>query len=609
MRAAAGKIMSKQQLPSGHAAALRVFRRAIEEQIPLRRACNLLNVDPTAVSQTSAQMRELYLDGKIDTETYSAYMDARDKAARGMGKPPKSPTKKAQQAVAGKKTHKTAGPKPTAAETEEAAEEGFDTERSGSYRTKPGAQGPKKGRTEKAEFADKADADVNEEEDRARTWEERSPENLIVGYGFEIKRRDDLPLVGILSRSEMEKIHSTYPFATVNQLCSDFPAYDTSEMKRILRAFNITKDRKFPKHIIEEHSEEDVARFGLKAKEKASYKKLDLDKAGFFEKELRKSQQQVYDLRQERELIDKIANAVLERYVEEGRLKPAPPLAAFRPAPRTLLQAPPIGIYGDTHFGKFFETQRLMGKGRGTSKEILTQRLQQIAAESVDYIRRTGSPDFFLFNMGDILESMLPDGMHPQHALEMEFHGEEQLLAALEAHEDMFQHIVDNAHTDQLQIHFHGLGGNHDRIGAKREEDSRRTGAMLFYALLEKFLRYRMPGKVQVIKYPEGVISLPIGNLSFIGFHGDTQLAKVKAPELMNTFKRGNAENYTLMVNNHFHSMVMDEGHNYTRMTVGAVCSADDFVQNKLAKGAQPSFILGREAYKYGFDFQKVTLH
>ncbi len=603
--------MANEKLPSGYSSALLALRRALALNTTIRRACLDLELDPTYISQTTAQMRALYLDGSISREVYEEYITLRDKAARGIGQPPKTPKVKAQQAVAAKSDKKPASKaqEPVAEETE-TGEKGFDTEQSGSYRTEKTTsnRSNQQKRTVNAEFADKADADLNEEEDRAKTWEERNEAGMITGYAFTIQRRDDLPLTGILSRSDMEKIHSTYPFATANQIAADFPAYDTGEMKRILRAFNITKDRKFPKHIIEENSEEDVARFGLKAKEKASYKKLDLDKAGFFEKELRKTQQQVYDLRQERELIDRLATAVLERYVESGRLTSPPPLRAYS-APRAFVQAPPIGIYGDTHFGKLFETNRLMGKGRGTTQEILNQRLQQVAAESVDYIRRTGSSDFFLFNMGDILESILPDGMHAQHALEMELHGEEQILAALEAHEDMFQHIIDNAHTDQLVVHFHGLGGNHDRIGAKREDDSRRTGAMLFYALLEKFLRYRMPGKISVVKYPEGVISLAVGNLSFIGFHGDTQLAKVKAPELMNTFKRGNAENYTVMVNNHFHSMVVDEGHNYTRMTVGAVCSADDFVQNKLAKGAQPSFVLGREAHKYGFDFQKVTLH
>jgi hypothetical protein len=560
--------MATTKLPLGYEAAVRVLSYAVEHRVSIAQAASQLGQDAGVVASCVRDMREYYMDGFIDKVELAAFLALRDQAQ---------------------------GTQVRAKATEQASAK----------------QARQSGRVE-AESAEAAAEEAEFQEARVYTELERDAEGLIFEYFFAIKVRDKPTLTGRLSRSEMELIYTQYPHVTTNQLANSFPAYNSGEMRKILRAFNITKDRKFPPHIIEEKSEEQIAEFALNAKERVSYKKLDLNRAGFIEKELRKSQEEVYQLEEERTLVDRLAGAVLDKYITQGRLAPAPPIPAYRPAfgDERPVGEPVAAFYGDTHFGKQFATSRVRGKGRGTNAAILTERLLCFAEECVEKLRQKSSTELHLFNMGDIFESLLPDGMHFQHAQEMELEGEQQLDAAIEAHEQMLDYIAQHApHGPQLKITLHGLGGNHDRLGKSRDEDKRRTGALIFYAMLDRIMRYKLPGKVKVIPYVEGYFSVTVGRLNIIGFHGDSGLAKVKTPELLNTYRSGDSSHFTVVVSAHLHHNVTDEGHNYLRMTIGSICSTDDYAQNNLAKGSQPSGIFVEAARGYGVDLHKKTLY
>ena len=90
-----------------------------------------------------------------------------------------------------------------------------------------------------------------------------------------------------------ELLYSNYPYITRNSLSQFFPYLNFLDFKRILRVFNITKDKLFPQHILEEHTEEQIAEFALKAKEHSSHKKFIENKNSFFEQTTKNLQKEL----------------------------------------------------------------------------------------------------------------------------------------------------------------------------------------------------------------------------------------------------------------------------------------------------------------------------
>lgn len=109
-------------------------------------------------------------------------------------------------------------------------------------------------------------------DERAETELVRDEDGRITSYRFKIFRRDKSPVVGVLNRDEMNLIYRLYSYygssLTQRQVSRHFPDYSLIDFKRILRAFNITKDcSPFAPHLIEEHSDEELQEMQLREKE------------------------------------------------------------------------------------------------------------------------------------------------------------------------------------------------------------------------------------------------------------------------------------------------------------------------------------------------------
>jgi hypothetical protein len=636
--------MASDQYPTGYVHARAVFEHALLMHMSIRAASTDLGRPQNDTVDTVHRVRQAYLDGRIEQGDYESFMVLRNRANVAPISRPKPAAQPAAQApkdaaaideeipseVSADSAGETSEQQVTQMEDivgntwwssitttplhedepEPKAEPKSKAKAKPEFKAKPKA----KGRTQRAASEDIADEDVSYDESLNYTELERDETGQIVAYRFCIQLRDGRTLEGVFSRSEMERIYAMYSYVTVNQLTADFPAYNSAEMRRILRAFNITKDRKIPPHVVEETNPDEAAAFALNAKERVAYKKLDLNRAGFVEKQLRKTQGQLDELQRERHQINDLLVSILDDYIEEGYLGPAAPVMAYRPKYGEEIDGrqPAMLFYGDTHFGKKFSTEDMCGQGRGTSVEILTERLICAAEKAVEQMKRLKTHIIHVFNMGDIFESLLLDGMHPQHVAQMDVLGELQLKAAVKAHVDMLSYIIEHGtgeNGELVQIIFHGLGGNHDRMGKTREEDKRRTGALMFYAMLEMVLGYKLPHQVLMHTYPKGIFCVRVGRLNVIGFHGDSNLSRVKTPDLLNTFRHRDMNNYTVVASAHLHNNFTDEGHNYVRLTIGAICSADDYSQNELSKGSQPSVTLIEPAPGYGADLLKKTLY
>lgn len=101
---------------------------------------------------------------------------------------------------------------------------------------------------------------------------ERDSNGKIVYYSYKIYRRNKSPLVGKLSRDEMNIIYRLYSFygasLTQREVSRYFPELSLFDFKRILTAFGIYKaSSPFAPHIIEEHSAEELSNMQLREKE------------------------------------------------------------------------------------------------------------------------------------------------------------------------------------------------------------------------------------------------------------------------------------------------------------------------------------------------------
>ena len=109
-------------------------------------------------------------------------------------------------------------------------------------------------------------------DERAETEQVRDEDGKIVSYRFKVFRRDKTPVIGALTRDEMNLIYRLYSYygssLTQRQVSRHFPDYSLVDFKRILRAFNITKaSSPFAPHVIEEHSQEELQEMQLREKE------------------------------------------------------------------------------------------------------------------------------------------------------------------------------------------------------------------------------------------------------------------------------------------------------------------------------------------------------
>lgn len=443
-------------------------------------------------------------------------------------------------------------------------------------------------------------------DERSKGWEVRDEKGQIISYAYKILVRDELPFTGSLTRDQMEKIYSEYPYTTLNNVSADFPYLTVQDLKRIMRTFNITKDRLFPPHIVEEHTEDEIADFALKAKEKSSFKKFAAQKLPFIESKLRDTQAELKKALDTQEWADTLVQKYLNTRTIASVSRAVQKFNLVGATNKPLLGTT-FGIISDIHVGKNFPTKN-MAYGRGTDKIILRERCLEAADIILEQSRNNNSDKLHILCLGDVLESMQPDGQHAQHTEEMDLIGDRQVLYAVDLLEEFFDVLAQN--FSGSSITFSNIGGNHDRNSKLNNEDRKRTGALLVYKMLGKVLKLKYNGLIQVNIYEDGIMRFEDDGLSFIATHGDSPVSKKPAIDLINLFKVGDSKNYTVILKGHLHhSKQIDEGPNFVYLQAGALCSADGFTQNTLGLGAQPSILTINKGKHYGVDYKKSVLY
>jgi hypothetical protein len=440
--------------------------------------------------------------------------------------------------------------------------------------------------------------DLNDDYDeRSRWWMDRDSENKIIRYNYHIYIQDSPSLKGSFTCEQMEDIYKKYPYVTQNTISRDFPYITFPDFKKILRCFNITKDKLFPPHIVEDYSEDELADFALKAKESAGYKKMIEKKSEYYEKRFKDVQKSLLNAQTDRDWIE----SIVDKYFNENRQSSIETIrfsSIDSTNSKTNELHPRLYCFmSDLHIGKVYEHPIY---GRGFNKEIAKERFEQMAF----HICRDAHKYEHLTILcgGDITESIMEDGLHSGIHKYMDIFQENQIMYALDLFHSLFTTIMEN--TNFKSIELLGLEGNHDRIGSQRHDDKNRTAAKLFYKVLQR----EWKDKIDVILSDEGIINQKRENICIISHHGDANLAKKKGEEIVNLFGDGKRF-YHLVIKGHFHHLECKEGTNFLSMTLPSVCSADTYSITEFAQNSQPGIILGHQAeFGLGFDFKKITL-
>jgi hypothetical protein len=446
----------------------------------------------------------------------------------------------------------------------------------------------------------KVDIDKEEKYDNRSTWiANRNEDGIIIDYSFTIYVQGEKPFVGKLTREQLETIHQYYPHVTMMNVSSYFPYLTFQQFKRVIRCFNITKDVLFPKHILEEHTEEDIAEFALKNKASATLNKIVEKRSSFIEKKYFESQEKIHDLQN----IQKFIEDSIEKYYtrEEANELPKPDIFGQYTDICYLM-------YSDIHYGKKYSNPVF---GRGYNKNIAHERMMQIAKKTVDYIKFKNLNSLYILFGGDLFESIMPDGMRREHLKSMDIIGIDQILFGVDSQIEFLNYLRKSL-GEEFPIVTTCVSGNHDRIGKDRDDDQERTGSLIAYHMIERefknddFIKFNIPRK-QV--YVEKIQNNEMKDLCIIAHHGDAEIIKKKGHELVNLYGIGTS-GYHLVVNGHWHSteISFNAGTNYMEISLPSFCSVDEFILDRLGNNQLPGFLLGI-CENSGFSFTNEVLY
>jgi hypothetical protein len=448
----------------------------------------------------------------------------------------------------------------------------------------------------------KTDVDKEEAYDNRSTWvANRDINNLITDYSYTIYIHGERPFSGKLSREQLETIHQYYPYVTMTNVSSYFPYLTFQQFKRILRCFNITKDSLFPLHILEEHSEEEIAEFALKNKANIALNKIVEKKASFIEKKYFESQEKIHDLENIQKFIEETIDKYYSRIEEEQTVfenfdffgKYSDICYLF---------------YSDIHYGKKYENPVF---GRGYDKNIAHERMIQIAEKTIKYIKYKNLNKLYILFGGDLFESVMTSGMRAEHLRTMDLVGIDQILYGVDSQIIFLETLRKNL-GQEFPIIVTYIGGNHDRIGKDRDDDSERTGSLIAYNMIQrdmkedKFMQINIPRKSV---YIEKIQNHNMNDLCIIAHHGDAEIIKKKGHELVNLYGVGTS-GYHLVINGHWHSTEIsyNAGTNYMEISLPSVCSVDEFILDRLGNNQLPGFLLG-VCENTGFSFSNEVLY
>jgi hypothetical protein len=148
----------------------------------------------------------------------------------------------------------------------------------------------------------------------------------------------------------------------------------------------------------------------------------------------------------------------------------------------------------------------------------------------VNELSHVQEDNIIIFNLGDNLETIIPDGMHYEQSRDMMSRGAEQMIDAV----DHFSGILGTLAASGKKVKLVGINGNHDRMSKNADEDRQRTAGILFYEMVKRTLREYDNVEIEYVK--EVVSTYKAGMFNFVLAHGDKGYGKKKAEQILQMY-------------------------------------------------------------------------
>lgn len=271
----------------------------------------------------------------------------------------------------------------------------------------------------------------------------------ITNYKFDILVKDRPTFSGELSRTEMELIYRFYSSEganlSVKSLSREFPQYTQQQIKKILRAFAITKAcSPLAPHQIEEMNIEDAVDFSVRMKENAIIKKVE-------EKRIRHNEQRVKDLTEEI-LTLKDKQSQLKNILGEINYPNNPIKFTFNSRSRTLI----ISL-SDIHVGAAVSNNSIYYNE--WNEEELNNRMQFIVKSLSKFVNEIDN--IVVFNLGDSLDGYKGETTRGGHLLPQNMNDKEQVKVFIRQMLQFFDNLYE---TFEVPMSYYCVGESNHKI-------------------------------------------------------------------------------------------------------------------------------------------------
>lgn len=270
---------------------------------------------------------------------------------------------------------------------------------------------------------------------RSNTVKLDSGKGKIVKYKVDVKVRDSRDFYAELSRDEAEKLFGLYTYyggnVTARNVTNEFPRFTLSEVKKIFRAFKLTKDSAwFPPHMGEELTEEQLSEYRMSLKERAAFKYADARQERDFKNVINKMASEINELKNSREYF----NSLMENFVNNPNIeferKPIPIIKNDNS--KTL-----ILFLADMHIGAKVESGSMYENNY--DMEAVQERIITI----ISYLYSLGRfYKIVVVNVGDALDGMDNQTARRDHFMPQNMDNKEQVYGYISAIRYLFQEMI-----------------------------------------------------------------------------------------------------------------------------------------------------------------------
>lgn len=277
----------------------------------------------------------------------------------------------------------------------------------------------------------------------------------IVGYKIQVKVRDSVNFNAQLSREEAEVIFGLYTYyggnVTARNVANEFPRFTLQEVKKIIRAFKLTKDGQwFPPHLVEEMSESQLSEYRMNLKVRAATKYADANQERDYTKLIKDLVSENKKLSNQRAYIEEL----VKKYSQKEMITNQCPFERVEVNEETL-----ILFLSDVHIGAKVESNSLYAN-QYDFEEVFNR-----ANQIIEYILDLGYTfeNIIITDLGDRIDGINQQTTRGGHILPQNMNNFEQVDTYVALIDYLFRELTSLKLANNY-FYYAVNCGNHDGV-------------------------------------------------------------------------------------------------------------------------------------------------